>query len=125
MFTIKELEDRVDAGIELLNSQVENWCQRIDLDTFDLGAARLCVLGQVYGDDNRFDISGYSIGFNKLGLSGVGPYAYGFDLALVEYKLNFTGGHSDDAWHNQWAYLVWRWTQRISQCQEEEKVVTL
>jgi len=74
MFLITE---RVQAGVELLDSQVPGWDSRIDLDTLDICSESSCVIGQLFGR--------YDKGLNALDLWGVrAPYELGFSRRLGE-----------------------------------------
>lgn len=43
-------QDRIDAGIKLLDEKTPGWEKKIDFDTLRLNSFMNCVLGQVYGD---------------------------------------------------------------------------
>jgi len=44
------VNDCVETGIDLLDSEAPGWVNCIDLDTLDMSTTGNCVLGQVYGD---------------------------------------------------------------------------
>lgn len=64
------IKERIQDGIELLDQQTPNWCEKIDLKTLHLDSSYFCVLGQVYG--------GYSSGLNILEIDE--GWEYGFDI---------------------------------------------
>lgn len=72
MLTIQE---RVRAGVSLLDEQVPNWWNRIDLDELDIGSCYNCVLGQLFG--------GFIKGWNSLRLK-FNIEDYGFSYSTFE-----------------------------------------
>jgi hypothetical protein len=65
------IKDRINRGMERLNSYYgDEWINRIDLDTLDIGKAESCILGQLEG--------GYHRGMAKLNLNNEECWLYGF-----------------------------------------------
>jgi hypothetical protein len=50
MLTQRQATTRVKRGVELLDRVNPDWFKKINLKTFQLDDANLCVLGQVYKD---------------------------------------------------------------------------
>lgn len=83
--------ERVAAGIQLLDDNVEGWRDKINLETFNIQNTRNCILGQIFKTDEDHWESGYDVGRAKLNLAGCDccaeegqllPYDYGFDARL-------------------------------------------
>lgn len=55
----EDLQERVDKGVELLDSLIPKWRLLIDVDDLDMGNISKCILGQIFG--------GYSRGLEILG----------------------------------------------------------
>lgn len=83
--------DRVSAGIQLLDDNVEGWRGKVNIATLDLRNTRNCILGQVFKTDPDSWDTGYNVGRETLGLKGCkccpemggeAPSNYGFDADL-------------------------------------------
>ena len=79
----------VQKGIDLLDSKLPDWYERIDLDQLDMANINQCILGQigqlfpVLGD---YMLSGLEyLGIRKLSYS---LSAYGFDVSHEAYSTN-------------------------------------
>lgn len=55
----------VARGAALLDEVKPGWALAVDPDTLNLADCTLCVLGQLYGIDERL-LTGYSIGLSSL-----------------------------------------------------------
>lgn len=65
------VEDRVAAGVALLDERDPGWAQRLPrLSRLAIGSAENCVLGQLYGY--------FYNGWTRLRISGPDTEAYGF-----------------------------------------------
>lgn len=69
-----EIDPRVLRGAHFLDVRRPGWDERIDLDTFDLGNACDCVVGQTEGD--------YQDGAKTLGLEPYGDEAREFGFVV-------------------------------------------
>lgn len=49
----QEADERVAAGIALLDERAPDWRSRINLETLDIRSGGYCTLAQVFGDFNR------------------------------------------------------------------------
>lgn len=45
----RNIAQRVYDGMQWLDSQIENWVDRVDLVLLDMQDSRHCILGQLYG----------------------------------------------------------------------------
>ena len=89
-------DERIDAGIALLDADMRNWRDKIDLETLNLETGHDCILGQVYGDlaKEMGIYSGFDAG--KYHLYGYeNSSTYGFD---VSYNLGDTYKGLQKAW---------------------------
>jgi hypothetical protein len=64
--TMETMTERVVRGAALLDERMPGWEAKIDLDRLDLNSAWDCVLGQLYGQDDR---NGYDRGKLMLDMS--------------------------------------------------------
>jgi hypothetical protein len=89
---IAKYADRVARGIELLDSHIPGWADRIDLSRLDIQSCVSCVLGQlggwahtsdlldIYGDQTRYGFE------SPFGDRGVGGYRVLNDLWADEIR---------------------------------------
>lgn len=83
---------KVNAGIQLLDTEKPGWREKIDLDNLDLGSCDICVLGQVFGNYydgvEKLKVDAYEYGFNTGGsfreLTAAWKEALGTNNVLVE-----------------------------------------
>lgn len=80
------IEERIDAGIELLDENIPNWRERIDLTQLDLRSTYHCVLGEVFAeefDPERY-VSPFDWGMEVLNVYE--PAKFGFDIDGLTYE---------------------------------------
>lgn len=101
--------EAVRRGIALLDSEVEGWRDRIDLDTFDIESAWNCVLGQVFGDGTY---AGYSTPFHKGATILFSEYPEIVEGDADIYDLASDYGFETPRWSDRFDYddleYVWR-----------------
>lgn len=69
--------DEIQRGIDWLNKHgPDDWRERIDIDTLDLGAFNCCPLGQIYSHFHK--------GVDALRLANAGIVEHGFNLLYDE-----------------------------------------
>jgi hypothetical protein len=67
-------EARVFAGVELLNSEVPGWRDRLDVSLLDVGGTHDCVLGQVFNKVWHENINEYISPFLTGAMTLFGDY---------------------------------------------------
>jgi hypothetical protein len=90
------IENRVHAGIALLDERVPRWHERIDLDRLNIRSSSDCVLGQLY--------SFYGIGLSALHINEH-QAIYGFAADAERW----TGAELESyfaALTNQWRAMI-------------------
>lgn len=102
---MKTIEERVQAGIRLLDAREPHWREKIRLRGLRLDHYRRCVLGQVFGR--------YNSGIVALGLNGNAA-----DFGFYAYEPRWTSVDEyaalDTAWKSalkpkpRWRFLAWR-----------------
>ena len=45
----RDIAGRVHAGMKWLDSQIEDWVNKVDLELLNMQDNRYCILGQLYG----------------------------------------------------------------------------
>jgi len=78
--------EQINAGIALLNSKCPGWQDRIDLSKLDMLSGYHCILGQLYGDDDR--------GLEELGLKYEDEEKYGFNTDGMNSAINVILTHT-------------------------------
>ena len=117
MTDIETLESYVDAGINLLDKNLDpGWRDLINLDNLDVGYSTLCVLGQIYGSPYEAQVE-RDIGFPLIseasehhGFYLVDPMQYG-DEVHGEYKEGYE-------------LLTEIWKQKLSQNGSPESITS-
>jgi hypothetical protein len=72
----------VTAGAELLDQARPGWAEMVDLENLNMLSPWMCILGQVFGPEDRNYASGYGRGLEVLWPDdpiGVDDSAYGFN----------------------------------------------
>ena len=69
-------DERIEAGIALLDEKVPGWEQHIDIQRLNMGDCKRCILGQLYGD--------YNIGIKKLEIGLMQDSELGFEVDSYE-----------------------------------------
>ncbi len=88
------IEERVNAGIRLLDATRPGWHREIKIgEQFSMASAACCILGQLYGS--------YDKGHAALSLNG-DAHEYGFVIGLGEARDN-------------WGRLRVEWVKRITE----------
>lgn len=82
------MAQRVAAGAAWLDANLPDWEARIDLERLDLSEAKLCILGQLFGDygnkasrNARFSDKGLESG-NR----GFNTYSGGYEPLTAEWR---------------------------------------
>lgn len=88
------VEERVQAGAQLLDSHLPEWRARVVLDTLDIADWRWCVLGQVFGT--------YSIGVEEL----FGDHPDWVDEAIAHGFLHHWENEDPDELTSEWRALL-------------------
>ncbi len=92
------LQERIQAGIALLDEHTPDWREHLWVDGLDMGSNTDGLLEQLYGS--------FVKGMNALGLRTAQGYQYGFDIAPAE--------GTEEANKKQWHKLTEAWKQAIN-----------
>ncbi|SRR6266568_3030741 len=100
------LQQRVQAGIALLDAHKPDWREHVWIDGLDMGSNTDGLLEQVYGN--------WTNGIRILGLRTAQGYEYGFDIASAE--------GTSEVNKREWHKLTEAWKQAINFVPFHEKV---
>lgn len=71
--------ERVARGVEWLDSNVPGWVDKVEINELNMGSSCRCVLGQVFGNDNEYEMTGY--GYALATQNNLHPEHLGFDFS--------------------------------------------
>lgn len=92
--TPAEHDDMAQRGAALLNERgPDRWYNRVNLATMVMINPRLCVLGQVYGDERPTGVTAYTYGQHVLGLLRAADARH--TPAVVAYGFGGVEGQGD------------------------------
>ncbi len=79
---MKTIAERVARGAALLDEKLPGWWQRIDLEALTMRDTCMCILGQLFGnEEDRLEDDGYWQGLHDLNIPRFGAAhaaEYGF-----------------------------------------------
>jgi hypothetical protein len=111
----------VERGIRWLDKEHPGWHKKIDLRILDLNQCRKCVLGQLFGDFNRFTPPGSRCPFNTSAFTNEewDYYCEWIDCHGFDLSREFPRADCSVAEINaEYASLTEQWEQEIRMRQE-------
>ena len=90
--------EKIQKVIPLLNRYDANWFNKIDLDKLNMSCTRNCILGQLFGNNDRSYEDGKEL-MGKLGWPGIHEYN-------DEQYGNGKGYHPFEGFTNEWKAVI-------------------
>lgn len=101
----------VAEGIKFMDENAEGWCEKIELETLDLGSLELCVLGQAFDTE--------AVAARRLDPDALFHPNNGYTYARRKFDIGITKsvnlGFALDADSPRYHYLTAAWKRAIKE----------